>query len=135
MRARGRPVARVAEGAACRADLLEAVDAPRAGVYGRAIMEHSREREEERATSVRPPEPAPPEAVRAGSLDWASAIGNQAVARLARQTLGHEESESESEAEEAPPPEVEQLEAQWIGMDSMAALAGIDDMAEGDLPE
>ena len=98
-------------------------------------MQVSREREEDRATTTRPPEPAPAAPERAGSLDWASAIGNQAVARLARQTLGHEESESESEAEEAPPPEVEQLEAQGIGMDSMAALAGIDDMAEGDLPE
>jgi len=96
-------------------------------------MHHSREREEDRATGVRPPEPAPPEAVRAGSLDWASAVGNQAVARLARQTLDHED--SESEAEEAPPPEVEQLEAQGIGMDAMAALAAVDDMAEGDLPE
>ena len=96
-------------------------------------MHHSREREEDRATSVRPPEPAPPEAVRAGSLDWASAVGNQAVARLARQTLDHED--SESEAEEAPPPEVEQLEAQGIGMDAMAALAAVDDMAEGDLPD
>ena len=96
-------------------------------------MHHSREREEDRATSVRPPEPAPPEAVRPGSLDWASAVGNQAVARLARQTLDHEDSESESE--EAPPPEVEQLEAQGIGMDAMAALAAVDDMAEGDLPE
>ena len=100
-------------------------------------MQHPREREEDRATSVRPPEPAPPEAARAGSLDWASAIGNQAVARLARQAMEPEasEAETESEAEEAPPPEVEQLEAQGIGMDAMAALASVDDMAEGDLPE
>ena len=100
-------------------------------------MQYSREREEDRAAGVRPPEPAPPEAVRAGSLDWASAIGNQAVARLARQAMEHEasEAEAESEAEDAPPPEVEQLEAQGIGMDAMAALASVEDMAEGDLPE
>jgi len=100
-------------------------------------MEHSREREEDRATSVRQPEPAPPETAHEGSLGWASAIGNQAVARLARQAMEPEasEAETESEAEDAPPPEVEQLEAQGIGMDAMAALASVDDMAEGDLPE
>jgi len=100
-------------------------------------MRHTGEREEDRATSVRPPEPAPAESARAGSLDWASAIGNQAVARLARQAMEPEasESEAESEADDAPPPEVEQLEAQGIGMDAMAALASVDDMAEGDLPE
>ena len=99
-------------------------------------MRHTGEREEDRATSVRPPEPAG-ESARAGSLDWASAIGNQAVARLARQAMEPEasESEAESEADDAPPPEVEQLEGQGIGMDAMAALASVDDMAEGDLPE
>jgi hypothetical protein len=99
-------------------------------------MHDSREREEDRATSARPPEPAPPEPARSGSLEWASAVGNQAVARLARQAIEPEqpEAEGESEAEEVPP-EVAQLEEQGLGMDSMAALASVDDMAEGDLPE
>ena len=43
--------------------------------------------------------------------------------------------EAEAEAEEAPPPEVEQLESQGIGMDAIAGLDAVDDMAEGDLPE
>ena len=97
-------------------------------------MHDSREREEERVSATRPPEPAPPEAVRPGSLDWASAMGNQAVARLARQAIDHEDEAAESEAEDVPP-EVEQLESQGIGMDDMAALGAVDDMAEGDLPQ
>ena len=98
-------------------------------------MHISREREEDRASITRPPEPAPAEPAQA-NLDWASAVGNQAVARLARQAMEplHDEAE-EAEAEEAPPAEVEQLEAQGIGMDEMARLDAVDDMAEGDLPE
>ena len=103
-------------------------------MYGRATMDLSREREDERAATTRPPEPAPAEPERAGTLDWASAMGNQAVARLARQAMEPEADEVE-EAEEAPPPEVEQLESQGIGMDAMARLDAVDDMAEGDLPE
>jgi hypothetical protein len=97
-------------------------------------MHSSREREEERVSSTRPPEPAPPEAVRPGSLDWASAMGNQAVARLARQAIDHEDEAAEPETEEVPP-EVAQLESQGIGMDDLAALSAVDEMAEGDLPE
>jgi hypothetical protein len=96
-------------------------------------MELSREREPERL--ARPPEPAPPEPERSGALDWASAMGNQAVARLARQAALHEDSEAdEAESGEAPP-EVQELEAQGIGMEEMAGLAAVDDLAEGDLPE
>ena len=97
-------------------------------------MELSRERDAERQT--RPPEPAPPEPVRSGALDWASAMGNQAVARLARQAAEPEEAEvAEAETEEAPPAELAELEAQGIGMDALAGLSAVDDMAEGDLPE
>jgi hypothetical protein len=99
-------------------------------------MHSSREREEDRLTDTRPPEPAAPQPAGAGALDWASAIGNQAVARIARQALDHDETEAaESEADETAPPEVEQLESQGIGMDALAGLAAVDDMAEGDLPE
>jgi hypothetical protein len=116
------------------------VDFPGCDRYGPATMHVSREREEEERvpTGTRPPEPAAPETVRPGSLDWASAMGNQAVARLARQALEHEDEAGESEAESEPddaPPEVAALESQGIGMDDMAALSAVDDMAEGDLPE
>ena len=97
-------------------------------------MELSRERDAER--QARPPEPAPPEPARSGALDWASAMGNQAVARLARQAAEPEETEvAEAETEEAPPAELAELEAQGIGMDALAGLSAVDDMAEGDLPE
>ena len=100
-------------------------------------MHVSREREEE-LTATRRPEPAPPDPTRSGALDWASAVGNQAVARLARQAAETEEAEveaPEAEGEEAAPPEVEQLESQGIGMDAMAGLGAVDDLAEGELPE
>ena len=59
------------------------------------------------------------------------------MARLARQAMEPElETEApEAEAEEAPPAEVEQLEAEGIGMDALASLGAVDDMAEGDLPD
>ena len=94
----------------------------------------SLEREDERTATTRPPEPAP---APTGPMEWASAMGNQAVARLARQASEPEleEEAPEAEAEEAPPAEVEQLEAEGIGMDALTGLGAVDDMAEGDLPE
>jgi hypothetical protein len=95
----------------------------------------SREREDERTTTTRPPEQAP---APAGPMAWASAMGNQAVARLARQAMEPELEEEEgpgAEAEEAPPAELEQLQSQGIGMDALAGLDAVDDLAEGDLPE
>ena len=66
-------------------------------------------------------------------------MGNQAVARLARQAmepeLAEEAPEAEAEAEEAPPAEMEQLESQGIGADALAGLGAVDDLAEDDLPE
>ena len=93
----------------------------------------SREREDERTATTRPPEPEP---AQAGPMEWASAMGNQAVARLARPAIEPElETEApEAEAEEAPPAEIEQLEAEGIGMDALASLGAVDDMAEDDLP-
>jgi len=93
----------------------------------------SREREDERTATTRPPEPVP---APAGPMEWASALGNQAVAQLARQAMEPEleEEAPEAEAEEAPPAEVAQLEAEGIGMDALAGLAAVDDMAEDDLP-
>ena len=98
-------------------------------------MHLSREREEEQATTTRPPEPAPALPERSGAMDWASAMGNQAVARLARQAIDHEDEAAESEAESEVPPEVEQLESQGIGMEEMAGLDAVDDIAEGELTE
>ena len=60
------------------------------------------ERDEQRA---RPPEPAPP--LQVGTLGWASAVGNQAVARLARQTTEQEPPEDEAEAGAGVEPGVE----------------------------
>lgn len=94
----------------------------------------SREREDDRTTTSRPPEPAP-EPARPGSLQWASAMGNQAVAALARQAMEPEEEGAEAELEEAAPGEVEQLESQGIGEDSLAGLAAVDDLGEDELPE
>jgi hypothetical protein len=94
----------------------------------------SREREDERTATTRPPEPVP---APAGPMQWASAMGNQAVARLARQAMEPEleEEAPEAEAEEAPPAEVEQLQSQGIGMDALAGLDAVDDLAEGELPD
>jgi hypothetical protein len=94
----------------------------------------SREREGERTATSRPPEQAP---APAGPMEWASAMGNQAVARIARQATEPEleEEAPEAEAEEAPPAEIEQLAAQGIGMDDLAGLGAVDDMAEDQLPE
>ena len=79
----------------------------------------------------RPPEPAPP--VQTGSLAWASAVGNQAVQRLARQQLARQP--EEEEVDEAPPPEVEALTAAGIGPTEVAGLAAVDELSEDELPE
>jgi hypothetical protein len=65
------------------------------------VLERRRESEYERDDRrARPPEPAPP--LRVGTLGWASAVGNQAVARLARQTAEQEAPEAEAGMEPAP---------------------------------
>ena len=83
----------------------------------------------------REPEPAP-EHAQAGSLAWASAIGNQAVQRLARREAEPELAEAEAaEAEESEPEEVAALTSAGIGMEEAAGLAAVDDLAEDDLPD
>jgi hypothetical protein len=72
----------------------------------------AREREEPRRGARRPPEPAPAAPVRPGTLAWASAVGNQAVARLARQAATTEDEEpgaAEPQAEGAEAEGAEQL--------------------------
>ena len=83
-------------------------------------------------------------AVRPGSLAWASAVGNHAVQRLARQPEDEHEHEAEvpaegaapaAEAEEAPPPEVDALQGAGIGHEGLAGLAAVDQLGEDALPE
>jgi hypothetical protein len=70
-----------------------------------------REVREESVTRADPPSPAP--AVVPGSLAWASAVGNQAVARMAAEyEEAPEEAEApEGEAQEGEAPEAEAPEA------------------------
>jgi hypothetical protein len=74
-------------------------------------------------TASRPPEPEPAP-LAPGSMEWASALGNQAVARLARQAAPESESEFEGE-------EVEGAEA---GPEA-AVAATIDALPEDELPD
>jgi hypothetical protein len=88
----------------------------------------SLEREEGAARDVRPEPPAPaPAPVAPGSLAWASAVGNQAVQRLARQEVASEE--------EVVPDGLAALEAAGIGPEEAAGLEAVDDLAEDELPE
>jgi hypothetical protein len=85
--------------------------------------------------------PAAPAPVMPGSLQWASAVGNAAVQRLARQEAEvAEETEveapEEAEAEaEAPPPEVEAMEQAGIGPEAVAGLEAVDELGDDALPE
>ena len=87
-------------------------------------------------------EPAAPAPVVPGSLQWASAVGNAAVQRLARQEAEVAEAEPEVEAvapeeaaEEAAPPEVEAMEQAGIGPEAVAGLEAVDELGEDALPE
>jgi hypothetical protein len=91
----------------------------------------SPERDEDAVRDVRSEPPAPEPAPQAGSLAWASAIGNQAVQRLARQSLDEEEGAEE----EAVPEEVTAMTAAGIGPQEVAGLAAVDDLAEDEIPE
>ena len=70
------------------------------------------------------PEPAAP--VRAGSREWASAVGSAAVARLARERMVAREADEEEELEEEPA-EGEEL--------ADGGLQAIDELPEDSLPE
>jgi hypothetical protein len=70
------------------------------------------------------PEPAVP--VRAGTREWASAVGSSAVARLARQRMVAREADEEEETEE------EQPEGEEIPEESLQV---IDEAPEDALPE
>jgi hypothetical protein len=68
------------------------------------------QRDAEHDSAVRTPEPPPPApAVMPGTLDWASAVGNQAVARMAADHAAETEEEAaEAEPVEAPEEDVEE---------------------------
>ena len=70
------------------------------------------------------PEPAAP--VRAGSREWASAVGSAAVARLARERMVAREADEGEELEEEAP------EGEEIPDESLQA---IDELPEDSLPE
>ena len=71
-------------------------------------------------------EPEPPAPVRAGSREWASAVGSAAVARLARERTVAREADEEEELEEQP------AEAEELPEEGMQA---IDELDEDSLPE
>jgi hypothetical protein len=93
-------------------------------------LQRERENEAVELHAEEAPAPAP---AQAGSLAWASAVGNQAVQRLAREAMPETEL-GEEETEEAPPPEVAAMEEAGIGAEEAAGLAAVDDLAEDDLP-
>jgi hypothetical protein len=76
------------------------------------------------ATTEEPSAPAP--AVVPGSIEWASAVGNQAVARLAA---------SRTVAREAAPEEEEQAPVEEPAPEDEEAAAAVADVDEEQLPE
>jgi hypothetical protein len=70
-------------------------------------------------------EPEPPAPVRAGSRQWASAVGSAAVARLARERMVAREADEEELEEQ--PAEGEELPEE--------GLQAIDELDEDSLPE
>jgi hypothetical protein len=90
----------------------------------------AREREEdaELATREPEPEPEPAPALAPGSMAWASAVGNQAVQRLAREQSVAREPAVE-DVEEAPEEELD------LSPDEAEGLAALDDLDQDELPE
>jgi len=92
------------------------------------VLDHRREQDAERKQGrVRPKQPTP--ALQFGTRDWASAVGNQAVARIARQPVDEveaAEAETESAVAEAP------LDAAEAGMAPEGAEAEVGEQAESE---
>jgi hypothetical protein len=129
-------------------------------------LPHDSERETDAESVSRARAPAPPkQAAPAGSLAWASAVGNQAVQRLARRSVAREAVEEEEEvdestgapeavegamtaAEAAPPgdlapqpaaedaaPGADAAPPGDFAPEEAAGLAALDDLPEDELPE
>jgi hypothetical protein len=90
------------------------------------------EREHEDRVVAREPntEPEPAVPVRAGTREWASAVGSAAVARLARERMVAREADEEEELEEEPAEGAEGGEAL-----PEESLQMIDELPEDALPE
>ena len=84
------------------------------------------EREHEDRVVAREPkkEPEPAVPVRAGTREWASAVGSAAVARLARERMVARQEDEEAEEE---PAEAEEVPEEGLEV--------IDDLPEDALPE
>jgi hypothetical protein len=112
-------------------------------------LPHDWESETDAETVTQERAPAPPkQAAPVGSLAWASAVGNQAVQRLAHQTVAREAVEEEEEVEE---PEAVEGAAPAEGVEGAApageeppgdfspeeaeGLATLDELPEDELPE
>ena len=93
------------------------------------MLDHRREQDAERQQGrERPKQPTP--ALQFGTRDWASAVGNQAVARIARQPVEElEEAEAETESAVAEAP-VDEAEA--AGMAPAGAEAEMGEEAESE---
>jgi hypothetical protein len=74
---------------------------------------------------------------------WASAVGNQAVQRLARRTVAREAVEEEDELEQSAPepepveeaaPAAEDAAPEGFAPEEAAGLAALDDLPEDELP-
>jgi hypothetical protein len=93
-----------------------------------SVLDHRREQDAERQQGrERPKQPTP--ALQFGTRGWASAMGNQAVARIARQPVEElEEAEAETESAVAEAP-VDEAEA---GMAPEGAEAEVGEEAESE---
>ena len=95
-------------------------------------------------------QPPVAEGVRPGTTAWASAVGNSAVQRLARQAAeldepaveeagpapeGASEPGAEGTPEAAAPPEAAAMEQAGIGPEAVAGLDAVEQMEEGALSD
>lgn len=94
------------------------------------MLDHRREQDVERRQERERPK-APTPALQFGTLGWASAVGNQAVARIARQPV-EETEEVEAEAAEAP---LEGLEAGALEPEAGEEAESEAEMIPDDLPD
>jgi hypothetical protein len=115
-------------------------------MYGRRMQDRRHDETTDVERPRREPEPAVAPAPRAGSLAWASAVGNAAVARMAAQQRVAreavvEEEEQEVEAPEPAPDAVAEPEAPEAAPEAAEAppetegLAMLDALPEDSLPE
>jgi hypothetical protein len=97
-------------------------------------MDRLQREREDQAVELHGEEPPAPAPVQAGSLAWASAVGNQAVQRLAREAMPEAETAEDEVEEEAAPPEVQAMEDAGIGAAEVAGLEAVENLPEDELP-